>query len=498
VTSERAGSPATEMPGVKAARTGDLGDLHGSGDDVERAPGGDSRRDPGGHDGPAGRGGPGSPGLPGEREALAADAECAEQAEATGRPVCRRAEFLVPPAPATSRHPELAYFAGNSLGLQPRAARAAISAELDDWALHAVEGHHRAAHPWLPYHAELREDAAALVGAFPDETVVMNSLTVNLHLMMATFYRPAGERTRIVIEDHAFSSDSYAVRSQAVHHGLDPDETVVRLRPREGEDCLRTADIVDYLAREGHRVALVLLGGVNYLTGEFLDIPAVTAAGHAAGCRVGWDLAHAAGNVPLALHDWDVDFAAWCSYKYLNSGPGAVAGCFVHRRHVTDPTLPRLAGWWSTEEATRFEMRPELVPVPTADAWQISNPPILAMAPVRVSLRMFAETGMAALRERSLALTGYLERLLAEVVRDRPLEIVTPADPARRGAQLSLRVTGGGPDAAALATRLHEVHGVLADVRRPDIIRLAPVPLYSTFHDCWRAADALAREVSPR
>ncbi|MFI6454731.1 kynureninase [Streptosporangium amethystogenes] len=460
-----------------------------------RDPSGPGSAGPGG-DGSAGLGAPRAPGVFGEdgefgeRAALAADAEDS---------VCRREEFLLPPAPASCRYPEVAYFAGNSLGLQPRAVRAALSAELDDWALHAVEGHHRAAHPWLPYHAELREDAAALVGAAPEETVVMNSLTVNLHLMMATFYRPAGERTRIVIEDHAFSSDSYAVRSQAVHHGLDPDETVVRLRPRPGEDCLRTEDIVDHLAREGHRVALVLLGGVNYLTGEFLDIPAVTAAGHAAGCVVGWDLAHAAGNVPLALHDWDVDFAAWCSYKYLNAGPGAVAGCFVHRRHVTDPELPRLAGWWSTEQATRFEMRPELVPVPTADAWQISNPPILAMAPVRVSLRMFAETGMAALRERSLALTGYLERLLAEVVRDRPLEIVTPADPARRGAQLSLRVIGdpGSTDAATLATRLHETHGVLADVRRPDVIRLAPVPMYSTFHDCWRAAAALAEEVNP-
>ncbi|WP_440084339.1 kynureninase [Streptosporangium sp. LJ11] len=488
---------------MTAARTGRPGDLRDPRGDPRGDPAGGPRRDLGGHDGP---GGSGSPGGLGEREALAADAEHAEHTEhaggagGAGKPVCRRAEFLVPPAPAACRYPEVAYFAGNSLGLQPRAARAAISAELDDWALHAVEGHHRAAHPWLPYHAELREDAAALVGAFPDETVVMNSLTVNLHLMMATFYRPAGERTRIVIEDHAFSSDSYAVRSQAVHHGLDPDETVVRLRPREGEDCLRTEDITDYLAREGHRVALVLLGGVNYLTGEFLDIPAVTAAGHAAGCLVGWDLAHAAGNVPLALHDWDVDFAAWCSYKYLNAGPGAVAGCFVHRRHVTDPELPRLAGWWSTEQATRFEMRPELVPVPTADAWQISNPPILAMAPVRVSLRMFAETGMAALRERSLALTGYLERLLTEVARDRPLEIVTPADPARRGAQLSLRVTGGGAGAvgvADLAARLHEVHGVLADVRRPDVIRFAPVPMYSTFHDCWRAADALAGEVRP-
>jgi kynureninase len=257
-----------------------------------------------------------------------------------------------------------------------------------------VAGHFEATHPWLPYHEQLRAPAARLVGARPEETVAMNSLTVNLHLMMASFYRPAGDRTRILIEDNAFPSDSYAVRSQAAFHGLDPDQAVVRVP---------AAAIVDYLARYGDQVALVLLGGVNYLTGEVLDIPGITAAGHAAGCRVGWDLAHAVGNIPLRLHDWGVDFAVWCSYKYLNAGPGAVAGCFVHSRHLTDATLPRLAGWWGSDPATRFLMRPVAEPVSTADAWQVSNPPILAMAPVRVSLEMFDQVGMggAAGQERA-------------------------------------------------------------------------------------------------
>ena len=403
----------------------------------------------------------------------------------------RRAEFLVPPAPAGSPYPETAYFAGNSLGLQPKAAAAAIREELDAWARSGVEGWFAPGRPWTDYPGLLRADAAALVGALPRETVVMNALTVNLHLMMATFYRPRGERTRIVIEDAAFPSDSYAVASQAAHHGLDPARTVVRLRPRPGEHCLRTEDVLDHLAREGERTALVLLGGINYLTGELLDIPAITAAGRAAGCTVGWDLAHAVGNVPLALHDWGVDFAVWCSYKYLNGGPGAPGGCFVHERHLADPGLPRLAGWWGTDERVRFEMRPGYDHVADAGAWQLSTPSILALASLRVSLRMMAETGMAALRERSVRLTGYLEALLAESAG--PIEVITPADPARRGAQLSVRVVGG--DAAGLAARLHARHGVLADVRRPDVIRLAPAPMYSTYHDCWRAARALAAEL---
>ncbi|MEU4382866.1 kynureninase [Micromonospora echinofusca] len=401
--------------------------------------------------------------------------------------------FHVPPADG-GRHPEAAYLAGNSLGLQPRATRDELAADLAAWSRLGVEGHLEGERPWLPYHELLTAPAARLVGATPAEVVVMNSLTVNLHLLMVSFYRPAGARTRIVIEDSTFPSDSYAVRSQARFHGLDPDTTVVRLRPRAGEDTLRTEDVTAFLAAEGDTVALVLLGGVNYLTGELMDIPAITAAGRAAGAVVGWDLAHAAGNVPLALHDWDVDFAAWCSYKYLNSGPGALAGVFVHERHLGDADLPRFEGWWSTEAATRFEMTPVSRPPATVEAWQISNPPIFAMGPVRTSLELFDAVGMPALRERSLRLTGYLAGLFDEVTANRPLTVVTPREPERRGCQLSVRIGAGS--AAELAKRLRHEHGVIADAREPDIIRFAPVPLYSTFHDCWRAAEALAATVA--
>ncbi|MEH1013604.1 kynureninase [Micromonospora sp. CPCC 206060] len=400
-----------------------------------------------------------------------------------------RDRFHIPPADG-GRYPGAAYLAGNSLGLQPRATRDELLADLDAWRALGVEGHLEADRPWLPYHELLTGPAARLVGARPEETVVMNSLTVNLHLLMVSFYRPSGARTRIVIEDTTFPSDSYAVRSQARFHGLDPDDTVVRLRPRPGEENLRTTDVLDYLAREGDRVALVLLGGVNYLTGELMDIPAITAAGRAAGAVVGWDLAHAAGNVLLALHDWDVDFAAWCSYKYLNSGPGALGGVFIHSRHLGDRSLPRFEGWWSTDPATRFEMTPVCRPLPTADAWQVSNPPIFAMGPVRTSLELFDAVGMTALRERSVRLTGFLERLLDEVTPGRPLTVVTPRDPDRRGCQLSVRIGRGS--AGELTKRLRHEYGVIADAREPDIIRFAPVPLYSTYHDCWRVADALA------
>ncbi|MEV7225396.1 kynureninase [Polymorphospora sp. NPDC051019] len=399
--------------------------------------------------------------------------------------------FHVPPADG-GRYAEVAYFAGNSLGLQPRATVPDLLDDLGDWARLGVEGHLEAGRPWLPYHEFLTGTAARLVGALPSEAVVMNSLTVNLHLLMVSFYRPSGIRTRIVIEDTAFPSDSYAVRSQAVFHGLDPDKTVVRLRPRPGEENLRTEDVLAYLRDEGDRVALVLLGGVNYLTGELMDIETITAAGRAAGAVVGWDLAHAAGNVPLKLHDWGVDFAAWCSYKYLNSGPGALAGAFVHERHH-GADLPRFEGWWSTEPATRFEMTPVSRPPATADAWQISNPPIYAMGPVRTSLEIFDRVGMPALRERSLRLTGYLEELLDEVTANRPLTVITPRDPARRGCQLSVRIGDGS--ASDLTRRLRHEHGVIADAREPDVVRFAPVPLYSTYHDCWRAAQALAATV---
>lgn len=393
-----------------------------------------------------------------ETEALALDA-------ADELPTLR-AEFHVPP--------EWAYLAGNSLGLQHRSIRPRLLDELDDWAALGVEAHLEGKRPWLPYHSQLREPAARLVGAQPDEVVMMNSLTVNLHLMMVSFYRPSAERNLIVIEDSTFPSDSYAVRSQAVFHGYDPDAVVVRLE---------TSEVLDFLAAQGNRVALVMLGGVNYLTGELLDIPAITAAGHAAGAVVGWDLAHAAGNVPLQLHDWDVDWAAWCTYKYLNSGPGAVAGAFVHARHLRDRTLPRFEGWWGTQPATRFRMGPVLSPVDSADAWQLSNPPILAMAPVLASLEVFDAVGMSALRAKSRRLTAYLETQLDG------LDVLTPRDPSRRGAQLSVRVA----DAAGVSKRLRAEFGVIGDSREPDVIRLAPAPLYNTFHDCWRVGQAMHR-----
>jgi kynureninase len=418
---------------------------------------------------------------------VALDGQRALDLDAADELATLRPQFHVPPY----GDGEVAYFAGNSLGLQPVALRDRLGQELDDWAQLGVEGHGEAARPWVSYHQLLREPAARLVGADPSEVVVMNSLTVNLHLMMVSFYRPTPQRHAIVIEDSAFPSDSYAVRSQAAFHGYDPDTAVIRLRPRDGESSLRSEDVVAFLAAEGSRVALVLLGAVNYYSGEFLDIEPITAAGHAAGAVVGWDLAHAAGNLPLRMHDWGVDWAAWCSYKYLNSGPGSLAGAFVHERHLADRSLPKFAGWWSTDPASRFQMAPTVTPVDTADSWQLSNPPILAMAPVLASLQMFDAVGMDALRAKSIRLTGYLESLLDTIADGRPLEVITPRDPQRRGAQLSLRIHG--LDAGAVTARLRHEHGVIADARQPDVVRLAPAPMYCTFHDCWRAATALAK-----
>lgn len=418
--------------------------------------------------------------LPAEQQALELDA-------ADPLPT-RRAEFCVPPFEGGTG--EAAYLAGNSLGLQPRALRARLGTELDDWARLGVEGHTEANRAWLPYHELLREPSARLVGARPEEVVVMNSLTINLHLLMVSFYRPTPRRHAIVIEDAAFPSDSYAVRSQAAFHGFDPGEAIIRLAPRPGETALRTSDILRYLSDNGERVALVLLGAVNYFTGELLDIDAITAAGQAAGAVVAWDLAHAAGNVPLRLHDSGADWAAWCSYKYLNAGPGSLAGVFVHERHLADRSLPKFAGWWSTDPGTRFQMAPIVMPVDTADSWQVSNPPILAMAPVLLSLEMFNQSGMPALRAKSVRLTGYLESLLDAMLAGRPAGVITPRDPDRRGAQLSVRVSGR--DVGPLTERLRHEFGVFTDARRPDVIRLAPVPMYNTFHDCWRAATALA------
>ncbi len=404
----------------------------------------------------------------------------------------RRSDFLIPPA-VGGEFPLTAYLAGNSLGLQPRATREELMADLDAWEQYGVHGHVDADRPWFPYHESLREPAARLVGAEPREVVIMNSLTVNLHLLLASFYRPTAIRHRIVIEDYAFSSDSYAVRSHVALRGYDPDTAVLRLRPRAGEDVLRTEDVVKTLHDHAHSIATVMIGGVNYLTGEVMDMPAITAAGHEIGATVGWDLAHAVGNIPLHLHDWDVDFAAWCSYKYLNSGPGAVAGAFVHARHVDDASLVRLEGWWSTEASGRFEMKPVSEPPPSADAWALSNPPIFAMGPVRTSLGIFDSIGMDALRARSLRLTGYLRDLLDALSERADIAIVTPAEDDRHGAQLSVRVS---VDVSDLTERMSSNWGVVADERQPDIIRLAPAPLYCTFHDCWRAVDALSQELT--
>jgi kynureninase len=378
------------------------------------------------------------------------------------------------------------YLAGNSLGLQPAAARAAVDDVLDAWARRAVDGHVEGDHPWVPYHRSMRETAASLVGAQPGEAVVMNSLTVNLHVMLRTFFRPTPDRHRIVFEADVFPSDRYALMSTARAYGYDIDDAVVILTPRPGEHHLRSEDVTDFLDREGHSVAMVVLSAVDFRTGALLDIPAITAATRRAGAVSGWDLAHAAGNVPLSLHDWDVDFAVWCNYKYLNSGPGAVGGCFVHERHGHDPSLVRPGGWWGHDPSSRFDMPFDFRPQEGADGWQVSNPPILAMAPVRVSLAMFSAIGMPALRARSVRMTGYLEELLDAVAARRPLEVITPRDPSRRGAQLSVVVD----DAAAVTEALFERHQVRCDDRPPNIVRVAPTPLYNTYEDCWRAARA--------
>ncbi len=400
-----------------------------------------------------------------------------------------RHEFCVPPGPDGG---ECVYMVGNSLGLMPRATRAALEQELDDWARLGVEGHFHARHPWFPYHEELRENLAKVVGATAREVVAMNSLTANLHLMMVSFYRPTRERYKIVIEDGAFPSDSYAVQSQAAFHatnvGFDASRAVIRLKPRPGEATLRTEDIVGAIGREAGSIALVMLSGVNYLTGQFFDMATVTREARKLGLTVGWDLAHAAGNIDLRLHDWGPDFACWCSYKYLNSGPGAVAGAFVHERHLGEAALPRFAGWWGNDPATRFRMGPDFVPVASADAWQLSNPPVLAMAPLRVSLELFARAGMERLREKSRGLTGYLEFLIDEMNREGAgVRVLTPRDPAARGCQLSLVLPG---DARGVFRALGE-RGMVCDFREPDVVRAAPAPLYCSYHDVWRLARAM-------
>ncbi len=397
-----------------------------------------------------------------------------------------RDEFLIPCNP---RGEELAYFCGNSLGLQPRGARAIVEQELNDWRDLAVEGHFHGKTPWYDYHEVFRETGARLVGARPGEVVMMNSLTVNLHLMMMSFFRPTVDRFRILIEEPAFPSDTYAVKSHLLSRGLNPADSLLTIAPREGEHVLRTEDLEALLAQHGSSIALIMLGGVNFLTGQALDMPSITNMGRKAGCIVGFDLAHAAGNLEMHLHDWGVDFACWCSYKYLNAGPGAIAGCFVHERHGHDRSIPRFAGWWGNDPKTRFRMHlePEFIPRPGADGWQISNPPILAMAPLRASLEIFDRYGMSALRAKSRVLTGYLEFLLREFS-PRWCEVITPTGSGERGCQLSLLIH----DRPRERFKSLESIGVVADFREPNIIRVAPTPLYNRFLDVWRFAKGLS------
>ena len=383
----------------------------------------------------------------------------------------------------------LIYFAGNSLGLMPKSAREIVEQELDDWADLGVDAHLKAKTPWYSYHETLRGPAARLVGAQPIEVICMNSLTVNLHLMMATFYRPTKSRFKILMEDPAFPSDTYAIKTQIIHHGLDPKDGLILARPRSGEFTVRTEEILDLMEKDADELAVVLIGGVNFFTGQLFDIPTITAAARKHGITVGVDLAHAIGNVPLSLHDWNVDFAVWCSYKYLNAGPGAVAGAFVHERHATNTNLARLAGWFGNDPNTRFRMHlePEFIPVPSADGWQISNPPILSMAPLRASFAIFEEAGMDALRQKSIKLTNYLQFLLEDGGAGKRFKVITPREGSERGCQLSIQAQ---EHAKELFGKL-EAAGVKCDFREPNVIRAAPTPLYNTFHEAWRFANVL-------
>jgi kynureninase len=385
----------------------------------------------------------------------------------------------------------IAYLAGNSLGLQPKSTRAALDQELDSWATLAVRGHSHGAHPWMAFPSLLAETSAAIVGAKPHEIVMMNSLTINLHMLLASFYQPRDQRRKIVMEDYAFSSDSYAIRSHVAFRGGDPDEDVIRLKPREGEDSLRTEDVITVLRERGEEISTILFGAVNYYSGEFMEIEAITAAAHDIGAYAGWDLAHAAGNLPMNLHDWNVDFAAWCSYKYLNAGPGSVAGAFIHEKHHAG-ALPRLEGWWTNKPETRFVMNPVVDPLETADAWAVSNPSILIMAPALSALEVFSDVGMPAIRARCLQLTRYMRQLISALDTQNRVHVITPSDPDRHGAQLSIRVP---TEPFALIERMYQNYGVLGDARNPDIIRLAPIPMYNTFHDVWRAITALFLEL---
>lgn len=416
------------------------------------------------------------------------DRAAAEHLDATDSLAALRADFYIP---ARKNGSPSVYFCGHSLGLASKSATRIVDEELAAWARYGVEGHFDSARPWVSYHEQLSAGLARLTGAAAQEVVAMNSLTVNLHLMLVSFYRPTRERHKLLIEKRAFSSDRYAAISQIRQRGFDPAGSLLEIEPRPGESSIRTADVCERIEREGGSIATVLLPGVQYLNGQCFDMASIAACARAQGCSVGFDLAHAIGNVPLALHDWNADFAVWCSYKYLNAGPGAIGGCFVHERHARELELPRLAGWWGHDKVSRFDMPEEFQALPGAEGWQISNPSILSAAPLLASLAKFDSAGMQRLRAKSVQLTGYLESLLDARLRN-SLTILTPRDPAARGCQLSLRLHRSPAAARDVHSALTR-EGYICDWREPDVIRVAPVPLYNTFTEVWEFVAALTR-----
>lgn len=393
-----------------------------------------------------------------------------------------RERFLFP----QHNEEDVRYFCGNSLGLQPKMVSYLMECELRDWARHGVEGHFRAGYPWFSYHHIFEDRLAKIVGAKKDEVVAMNTLSVNLHLLMISFYRPKNGRYKILMEAGAFPSDQYAVETQVRMHGFDPNDAIIEIAPREGQHLIEEEDILNAIATAGNTLALVMIGGVNYYTGQFFDLQQITAAAHSVGAYAGFDLAHAVGNMPLELHKWDVDFACWCSYKYLNSGPGGVGGAFVHEKHGNNPEVFRLGGWWGNDETDRFKMRKGFIPQKGAGSWQMSNAPVFNMVAHNASLDIFDKAGMATLREKSIKLTGYMEFLLRQVTH-LPFEIITPSKPEKRGCQLSLLFSENGRNVFDYLT----YKGIVADWREPNVIRIAPTPLYNTYEDCFKFYEAL-------
>ena len=388
--------------------------------------------------------------------------------------------------------PEMVYFTGHSLGLQPKSVRSAVLLELDEWAKYGVEGHFHSTNPWYSFHELLTPPMAKIVGARESEVVCMNSLTTNIHLLFVSFYRPTAQRYKIISEARMFPSDRYLLETQAKFHGFEPDDAIIEIAPRDGEWLIREEDILAAIDDNADQLAMVFFGGVNYFTGQLFNLPELTRAAHKAGAVAGFDLAHAAGNVPLALHDWDVDFAAWCSYKYLNSSPGNAGGIFVHERHGSNPDLPRFGGWWGHDKHERFQMKPGFQPMEGAEGWQLSNAPVLGMSAMKAAIDIHADVGMPALRAKSERLTAYLEQTIDELGRNFPdadISIITPRDPMQRGAQISINIAGR--DRKLFDAMIAE--GIIADFREPCVIRIAPVPLYNSFEDVFTFGQVMRR-----